>query len=139
MTAIIASDKTEFKVPEGQENNPCVGCGACCAFYRASFHWLECVSGKGTVPDETVVQISPHHVAMKGTDSSSSPYCINLTGKIGESAYCSGYETRSSSCREDFPASFEFGERNERCDQARKKHGLQPLTPENWTWKQLPK
>lgn len=132
MTTIIVSDK--LQVPEGQENNPCVGCGACCAYYRASFYWGECVSGRGTVPDDTVVQISPHHVAMKGTEGSS-PYCINLTGVIGENAFCSGYATRSSSCRDDFPASFENGERNERCDKARTKHGLRELTPADWEWK----
>lgn len=85
MTAIIVSDK--IKVPEGQENNPCVGCGACCAYFRASFYWKECVSGGGTVPDDTVVQVGQHLVAMKGTDSSKAPYCINLTGTIGKDAF----------------------------------------------------
>ena len=25
-------------------SNPCLSCGACCAFFRASFHWLETTS-----------------------------------------------------------------------------------------------
>lgn len=133
MTSIIVSDK--IKVPEGQENNPCVGCGACCAYFRASFHWMECESAGGTVPDDTVVQVSPHHVAMKGTDSSTAPYCINLTGTIGKDAFCGGYATRSSTCRDGFPASYEDGEKNERCDKARSKHGLRELTPADWAWK----
>lgn len=111
--------------------NPCVGCGSCCAFFRAAFHSLECISVGGTVPDETVDQITPHLVVMKGTNQAN-PRCINLTGTIGKDAYCSGYSTRSSTCSEAFPGSFQFGEHNERCDKARAKHGLVPLTPEDW-------
>lgn len=130
MTAIIASDK--IKLPEGQEGNPCVGCGACCAFFRASFHWLECESAGGTVPDDSVVQISPHLVAMKGTASAKAPYCTNLRGVIGETGHCGAYQTRSSTCREGFPGSYENGEKNERCDKARAKHGLRPLVASDW-------
>lgn len=133
MTEIITSDK--IKRPVGQEGNPCVGCGACCAYFRASFHWLECESGGGTVPDDTVVQISPHHVAMKGTEVSKTPYCVNLQGVIGQDAFCGGYATRSSSCRDGFPGSYQFGEHNERCDKARAKHGLRPLTAADWSGK----
>lgn len=32
------------------ENNPCVSCGACCAYFRVSFYWAESESGGGTVP-----------------------------------------------------------------------------------------
>lgn len=131
MTEIIASDKVV--TPVGQEHNPCVGCGACCAYFRATFHWMECASAGGTVPDDSVVQVTPHRVAMKGTDSATSPYCINLQGKIGESAFCGAYSTRSSTCRDNFPGSYQFGEKNERCDKARAKHGLRPLTPADWT------
>jgi len=120
MTEIIASTK-----------NPCVGCGACCAYFRATFHWMECESGGGTVPDDTVVKITPHIVAMKGTEVSGKPYCINLKGEIGKSGHCGGYETRSTTCR-DFPASYQFGEYNKRCDDARVKHGLKPLEKEDW-------
>lgn len=132
MTKIIVSDK-----PVGQENNPCVGCGACCAYFRASFYWRECVSGGGTVPDDSVVQISNHMVAMKGTDSSKAPYCTNLQGVIGETAYCGAYVTRSSTCRDDFPASYQFGEKNERCDKARAKHGLRELVPADWDFNKV--
>lgn len=130
MTTLIATDN--IVVPSGQERNPCVGCGACCSFFRASFHWLECESAGGTVPDDTVEQISPHLVAMKGT-AQSNPRCINLRGEIGKNGFCGGYATRSSSCRDGFPGSYQFGEKNERCDKARAKHGLRPLTIEDWT------
>lgn len=132
MTTIIATDSTQtFKPAAGHEGNPCVGCGACCAFFRAAFHSLECESLGGTVPDHTVEQITPHLVVMKGT-TGSNPRCINLTGEIGKSAFCTGYTTRSSTCRDEFPGSYQYGEHNERCDRARAKHGLRPLTPEDW-------
>lgn len=125
MPNIITTDKIK------EDKNPCVGCGACCAFFRATFHWLECLSGGGTVPDDTVVQITPHIVAMKGTEVSNTPHCINLKGVIGETGHCGGYLTRSSTCR-DFPASYQYGEHNERCDKARIKHGLRVLNSSDW-------
>jgi Fe-S-cluster containining protein len=129
MTAIIVTDSV--LVPVGQEDNPCVGCGACCAFFRAAFHSLECASIGGTVPDETVEQVTPHLVVMKGTYSPN-PRCINLTGEIGKNAFCSGYATRSSTCSDGFPGSYQFGEHNDRCDRARAKHGLRALTQADW-------
>lgn len=89
MTDIIVTSK---------EKNPCVGCGACCAFFRVSFHWLEAQSAGGTVPDEDTVAITqPHLIAMKGIDTANDPRCVNLVGTIGKDSQCSKYETRSSS------------------------------------------
>jgi len=31
-------------------SNPCLSCGACCAFFRASFHWLETAAAYGLPP-----------------------------------------------------------------------------------------
>jgi Fe-S-cluster containining protein len=65
---------------------------------------------------------------MLGT-SQSNPRCTKLAGVIGEDVRCTMYEQRSSSCR-DFDASWEHGEHNPRCDDARAKHGLPPLSPQ---------
>lgn len=123
MGELIVTSKTK---------NPCVGCGACCAFFRVSFHWLETQSAGGTVPDEDTVAINqPHLIAMKGTDAAKDPRCVNLVGTIGKDSQCSKYETRSSSCR-DFDGSYQFGIKEPRCDRARAKHGLRELTPTDW-------
>lgn len=107
--------------------NPCITCGACCAYYRASFHWSECNDGYGQVPAELTENFTYHRRVMKGTNTSS-PKCVALEGEIGNCVNCSIYEFRSTVCRE-FEFSFQSGERNERCDKARTAHGLQPLEP----------
>ncbi|AJE14934.1 YkgJ family cysteine cluster protein [Pseudomonas sp. S5(2021)] len=108
-------------------NNPCLTCGACCAHFRVSFFWGECASSGGTVPDDLTVQISPFHVAMRGTESKPAR-CVSLLGEVGCGVRCTVYEQRSSPCRE-FQAAWENGEPNERCDAARAAHGLPPLVP----------
>lgn len=112
--------------------NPCIGCAACCSYFRVSFYQGEIVSLGGKVPDEYVDSVSPTLVAMKGTLSKPS-HCIKMSGKVGENGSCSIYECRSSTCRE-FKASFENGilPYNEHCDKARNYFGLKPLTPEDW-------
>ncbi len=50
---------------------------------------------------------------------------------MGEEVACKIYESRPTPCR-DFTASFENGEANPRCDQARARYGLPPLTPRSW-------
>lgn len=106
--------------------NPCINCGACCAFYRASFYWTEAdpVTG-GTVPLHLTEPLTPHLVVMKGT-TGSQPRCICLQGKIGEEVRCDIYRLRSSVCR-DFPFAGDGGQPNERCDKARAAWGLPPL------------
>lgn len=108
-------------------DHPCLSCGACCAHFRVSFFWGECASAGGCVPDELVVQITPHRVAMIGTDAKPTR-CISLDGEVGKAVACNMYEQRSTSCR-DFEASWENGEHNPRCDDARAAHGLPPLQP----------
>lgn len=107
--------------------NPCLSCGACCAYFRASFHWLETVPS-GITPAELTVRISPQHVAMRGTERQS-PRCVALDGQIGSGVRCSIYALRASPCR-DFQASWVDGIHNERCDRARAAHGLSPLLPD---------
>ncbi len=113
--------------------NACLACGACCAFFRASFYWSEADDATpGGVHVELTVDLPPFYRVMKGTNSPDAPRCIALRGRIGEAACCAIYERRSSSCR-DFPASYVDGVTpNERCDRARACYGLPPLRPEDW-------
>ena len=112
------------------EKNPCLGCGACCSHFRVSFFWGECQSAGGTVPDEKVIQISPNYVCMTGTETKPTR-CNQLCGTVGKDASCGMYSQRSSACS-GFTASYEEGNHDERCDQARIAHGLKPLTAEDW-------
>lgn len=107
--------------------NPCLTCGACCAHFRVSFFWGECASSGGTVPDDLVVQVSPYHVAMRGTECKPAR-CVSLLGEVGGQVRCTIYEQRSSPCR-DFAASWSDGQANPRCDAARAAHGLPLLEP----------
>jgi uncharacterized protein len=109
-------------------SNPCLSCGACCAYFRASFHWLETSAAEGGLtPIELTVPVTAHCVAMRGSDRKP-PRCIALEGSIGEAVRCSIYPLRASPCR-NFQAAWVNGEPNERCDRARAAHGLPPLAP----------
>lgn len=111
--------------------NLCLSCGACCAYYRASFYWGEAGDvTPGGVPVELTEDFSAFRVVMKGTNQKN-PRCIALDGAIGHSVCCSVYERRASVCRDFAPSYFE-GVPNERCDKARMAHGLRPLTLEDW-------
>ena len=106
--------------------NPCLTCGACCAFYRTSFYWTEAApEAGGTVPPELTDKLNEHLVCMKGTWSEM-PRCTALEGAIGERVACSIYPLRASVCR-DFSFAWEDGLPNERCDRARAGWGLPPL------------
>jgi Fe-S-cluster containining protein len=98
----------------------CQTCGACCAHFRVSFYWAESDAHPlGTVPQDLVVPITPHHIAMRGTEKKPAR-CVALGGTIGQSVGCTIYEKRSSTCRE-----FEAG--SEACLRARRTHGLHEL------------
>jgi uncharacterized protein len=113
--------------------NPCVQCGACCAFFRVSFFWEESnPDNPAVVPNEYTEEIDGWFQCMKGTNQRL-PYCIALRGKIGSQVSCAIYNRRSSSCHE-------FGIQENggvitvnnidlnRCNQARKGWNLPPLT-----------
>lgn len=100
-------------------------CGACCAFFRVSFHWSELQSAGGLVPDALTAQISPHRNCMAGT-SSKTPRCTALVGEIGQAVTCTLYSDRPSPCRE-FSCNADTVEYNEGCDKARAHYGLPPL------------
>lgn len=111
--------------------NPCLDCGACCAFFRASFYWAESsLATEGGVPAELTEKLNDFRMIMKGTNAPS-PHCIALMGIIGKKVHCIIYEKRASVCR-DFQPAWLNGEPNERCDKARAQWGLSALTPEVW-------
>jgi uncharacterized protein len=111
--------------------HPCLACGACCAYFRASFYWAEADDATpGGVPVEMTRKLNDHRRSMVGMDGPS-PRCIALQGEIGKLVSCSIYENRASVCRA-FGPSWETGQPNERCDKARAAWGLRPLTPEDW-------
>ena len=112
--------------------NPCLACGACCAYYRASFYWAESdLIQPGGVPIGLTDKLNDFRLVMKGSKGSR-PRCLALMGIIGKKVHCSIYEHRASVCR-DFPPSWENGTHNERCDRARLAWGLPAITPEFWS------
>jgi hypothetical protein len=82
------------------------------------------------VPAIMATQIAPHINAMKGTNQKG-PSCVALKGIIGKSVSCEIYEHRPNCCRL-FKASFEDGERNLSCEEARNSKGLEALTLASW-------
>ena len=115
-------------VPPVEAANTCITCGACCAFFRASFYWGETDAAPGgTVPAGLTEKLNDFRAVMRGTNGPH-PRCIALLGQIGQSVGCRIYELRASVCRH-FKLSWEDGVHNERCDRARAAWGLAPLQP----------
>lgn len=111
--------------------HPCLTCGACCAFFRVSFHWSEADAALGgVVPFELTEPLRTHERVMRGT-SQAHPRCIALDADIGTYSRCSIHDQRPSVCAL-VPASYEFGEASAQCDKARIAHGLPVLTPDAW-------
>jgi Fe-S-cluster containining protein len=113
-------------------SHPCQSCGACCAAYRVSFHWFEAEPAMGApgIPAQLTEAMDPHRLVMRGTWAPQ-PRCVALQGEVGTHAHCSIYPQRPSPCRE-LQASWESGVPSPHCDKARARHGLPPLTPEDW-------
>lgn len=107
------------------EINPCMTCGACCAYFRVSFYWAEADDAGGVVPTRLTEPLTPFLRCMSGTNQRQIR-CAALKGEIGESVHCSIYRHRPSPCRE-FSQSGEGGEVNEACNRARARYGLPPL------------
>ncbi|HEY4530095.1 MAG TPA: YkgJ family cysteine cluster protein [Luteimonas sp.] len=116
--------------------HPCLSCGACCAYFRVSFHWSEADPALGgQVPPELTVPLRNHEVAMRGTAGGADPRCIALDAEIGQRSRCSIHPVRPQACR-DVPASWEFGAPSRQCDNARIAHGMAPLTAADWIWRE---
>lgn len=105
--------------------NPCMSCGACCAYFRVSFYWAEGDDAGGLVPAALTEPLTPFLRCMSGTNQKVSR-CVALRGTPGISVSCSIYENRPSPCR-DFAMSGENGIANDACNRARGQHGLPPL------------
>lgn len=115
-------------------SHPCLTCGACCAFFRVSFHWSEAEPAlDGRVPIELTEPLRAHERVMRGT-SQAQPRCIALDADIGRYSRCSIHPVRPSACAA-VPASLEFGARSAQCDKARIAHGLHALDAEDWLWR----
>lgn len=121
------------RMGESPDNlHPCLTCGACCAYFRVSFHWSEANAALGgTVPFELTEPLRTHERVMRGT-SQEHPRCIALDAEIGVYSRCSIHDRRPSVCAL-VPASFEFGAPSPQCDKSRIAHGLRALTPDDWT------
>ena len=104
----------------------CKSCGVCCSTFRISFYWAETTAAEGGfVPVEMTEQMNLYRACMKGS-SQTHPRCCALTGTPGESVSCSIYENRPSPCRE-YNVFDTQGQLNPRCNEARAKHGFEPL------------
>ena len=114
-------------------NNPCLKCGACCAFFRVSFYWGETdLYPGGGVPADFTERLTDFRQCMKGTNQKK-PFCAALEGEIGKSVRCAIYADRPSPCRE-FGVIWENDtarfnpESLKRCNKARAAWGLAPLS-----------
>ena len=105
--------------------NPCMTCGACCAYFRVSFYWAEASDGGGTVPVHLTEPLTPFLRCMSGTNQKPCR-CAALQGEPGVSTRCSIYADRPSPCR-TFAMSGVDGQVNEACNRARARYGLPPL------------
>lgn len=115
--------------------HPCLSCGACCATFRVAFHWSEADPALGgAVPAALTEPLDPHRLVMRGTRSLPSR-CTALDAEIGVRAGCAIYPSRPSVCRE-VEAAWEHGRPSPQCDRARIAHGLAPLQPGDWAWRE---
>jgi len=96
--------------------HPCLSCGACCAAFRVSFHWVEAPAGLDARLTE---RVDRQHLCMAGTNRAA-PRCAALEGEVGGATRCTAYASRPPACRE-----VQVGD--EKCGRARARHGLPPL------------
>ena len=115
--------------------HPCLSCGACCAHYRVSMHWMESDDcAPGGVPAALTERLDPHRLCMRGTRSTP-VRCTALDADIGVRSRCTIHPRRPSACRE-VDASWEHGAPSPQCDRARLAHGLPALTALDWAWRE---
>ncbi len=126
--------------------SPCVTCGACCAWFRVSFYWLEAdPDSENPVPIELTEDLPPYLLCMKGTNQNP-PRCAALIGQVGSSVSCAIYSNRPSPCRE-FGGQYQDGriisskEEIERCNRVRARWNLPALSvddaPKTWNPSQM--
>jgi Fe-S-cluster containining protein len=109
------------------EAGVCTSCGACCATYRVTFlrQELDTAPG-GWVPAALTETINDRGVCMSGT-MNRPRRCLALRGTIGVDVGCTIYQRRPSPCRAFAPEAG-TGHGDTACGDARRLHGLPPLT-----------
>ena len=111
--------------------HPCLACGACCASFRVAFHWSEAQPhAPDGVPAPLAQPLRRHELAMRHT-AADPLRCVALAGVVGTATRCTIYPSRPTPCRE-LAAAWEHGEPSAQCDRARARHGLAPLTADDW-------
>jgi Fe-S-cluster containining protein len=115
-----------------RQENPCLHCGACCAYFRVSFYWGEAEKDQGgSVPSDLTEDVSQFFRCMQGTNQKK-PRCIALGGQVGEKVACQIYADRPTPCR-DFGVHWKNGfiqaglGEMARCNKARSAWGLPKL------------
>ena len=78
-----------------------------------------------------VLSIDSKTSLMTGTHTLENTRCVALKGTVGKDGSCSIYENRPSPCRK-FEASYAYGVKEPRCDEARAAYELPPLTVQNY-------
>ena len=112
---------------DNKKPNPCLSCGACCAFYLITFPEHDCNDFPGGyVPVELTAVSAKNRRSMKGTEARH-PRCIALEGCLGSQVSCAIYNCRPSTCRA-FKRSWSQDAGNELCDRARLAYGLYPFS-----------
>lgn len=94
--------------------NPCLDCGACCAFFRVSFYWAEAEAND--IPPPLVEPINTRFSCMAGTNQRA-PHCRALIGDVGRRVGCAIYAQRPQPCREVQPG-------DAQCNKARAGYGM---------------
>lgn len=125
-TSAQSPSKQQSSSVEGikDSQNPCLRCGACCAFFLVSFPSHEAETSAGSmIPLELTARSSNSRRCMRGTETKH-PRCIALEGFIGSRVLCRIYDRRPSTCRA-FRRSWENNVGNSLCDRARAGYGLQ--------------
>jgi Fe-S-cluster containining protein len=79
------------------KSNPCVSCGACCAYFRVSFP-KPGPEDRANVPADLIEPLDQTRVCMKGTNRDD-PRCAALKGEISVEVKCGIYDRRPAPCR----------------------------------------
>ena len=109
-----------------ETRDPCLRCGACCAFFLVSFPSQETQSAGGSVPFKLTGKSVKNRRYMKGTETKH-PRCTALDGFIGARVSCRIYNDRPSICKA-FSRSWKNDASNFLCDRARAAYGLQTFS-----------
>ncbi|WP_407177178.1 YkgJ family cysteine cluster protein [Bradyrhizobium sp. STM 3562] len=108
------SEANGFHCASAATDNPCVTCGACCAY---SENWP-----RFSTEDDAALELIPKQlVNARGSGMAcENDRCAALTGRIGVATSCAIYAIRPDVCRTCMPGDAE-------CTMARRKFGLPAL------------